>query len=157
MPWETPVLEDPMLKALMQEMPGVDDASLGAVSVEVDGASPHPGDDTGGSLRDLVMCCTSIGVPESATLGDAALAPGSSSPVGLGVSGLLLLGSLDFPPLHIDWRWVEDTLEFACSQVATAGRLLHEMLASVGCDILRLIHVSLRKERKVCLCASSFF
>jgi hypothetical protein len=87
-----------MLKALMQEMPGVDDASLGAVSVEVDGAGPHPGDDTGGSLRDLVMCCTSIGVPESATLGDAALAPGSSSPVGLGVSGLLLLGSLDFPP-----------------------------------------------------------
>jgi hypothetical protein len=45
---------------------------------------------------------------------------------------------------------------FVCSQIADAERLLHERLASVGRDILHLIWVSLKKERKVCLCASSF-
>jgi hypothetical protein len=36
-------------------MPGVDGTSLGGVSVEVDGASLRPGDDTGASLQDLAM------------------------------------------------------------------------------------------------------
>jgi hypothetical protein len=45
---------------------------------------------------------------------------------------------------------------FVCSQIADAERLLHERLASVGRDILHLIWVSLKKERKVCLCASGF-
>jgi hypothetical protein len=43
-----------------------------------------------------------------------------------------------------------------CSQVATAERLLHETLASVGQNILCQIWVSLKKVRKSCLCASSF-
>jgi hypothetical protein len=36
----------------VQEAPGADGTSLGIVSVEVDGASPHPGDDTRGLLQD---------------------------------------------------------------------------------------------------------
>jgi hypothetical protein len=50
-------------EAPVQEMPGVDSASLGATSVEVDGISSQPSDDTGGSLRDLVMHEASFGVP----------------------------------------------------------------------------------------------
>jgi hypothetical protein len=76
--------------------------------------------------------------------------------VGLGVSGLLLLGSSSFLPLPIDWRWVEDNTEFTCLQVTTAERLLHETLASVSQNILRPIRASLKKERKTCLCAPGF-
>jgi hypothetical protein len=36
----------------VQEAPGADGTSLGIISVEVDGASPHPGDDTRGLLQD---------------------------------------------------------------------------------------------------------
>jgi hypothetical protein len=35
-----------------ESAPGADGTSLGIVSVEVDGASPHPGDDTRGLLQD---------------------------------------------------------------------------------------------------------
>jgi hypothetical protein len=45
---------------------------------------------------------TGIGVSGSATLGDAAIAPGSSNATGLGVSGLHLSGSLGFPPSPIN-------------------------------------------------------
>jgi hypothetical protein len=47
----------------IQEMSGNDGATLGATSVEVDGAGPQPSDDTGGLVRDLVMCGTGISVP----------------------------------------------------------------------------------------------
>jgi hypothetical protein len=76
--------------------------------------------------------------------------------VGLGVSGLLLLGSSSFLPLPIDWRWVEDNTEFTCLQVTTAERLLHDTLASVSQNILRPIRARLKKERKTCLCAPGF-
>jgi hypothetical protein len=46
---------------------------------------------------------------------------------------------------------------FTCSQVADVERLLHKTMALVGQNILCSIRVSLqKKERKVCLCASSF-
>jgi hypothetical protein len=51
---------------------------------------------------------------------------------------------------------VEDNATFVCSQVTDAERLLHATLVSIGWDILRLIRVSLKKEGKVCLCASGF-
>jgi hypothetical protein len=63
-------------EAPVQEMLGANGASLGATSVEVDGAGPHPSDDTRGSLRDLVMRGADIDVPRSAALGNAAPAPG---------------------------------------------------------------------------------
>jgi hypothetical protein len=49
---------------------------------------------------------------------------------------------------------VEGDTEFACSQVVTAERLLHQMLASVSQNLLYAIQVSLKKERNACLCAS---
>jgi hypothetical protein len=97
-----------------------------------------------------------IDAPASAAPGDTTSATGSSGAMGSEVSELLLLGSTGSLPPPIDWRRVEDNMEFACSQVTDAERLLHETLASVGRNILRLILVSLKKERKVCLCASGF-
>jgi hypothetical protein len=78
--------------------------------------------------------------------GGAALALRSLSTVGPGISGLFLLGSpgSSFPP--INWRRVEDEAEFACSQVTTAERLLHETLASVHWKILHPVQVSLRRD-----------
>jgi hypothetical protein len=76
--------------------------------------------------------------------------------VDLGVSELLLLGSRGFLHLPIDWIQVEDNAAFVCSQVTDVERLLHETLALVGRNILRSIQVSLKKERKVCLCTSGF-
>jgi hypothetical protein len=115
-------------------------------------SGPHLGDDTGALLQDLVMCGAGIGVP-----GSAAPAPGSSSAAGPGVSGLLLSGSPSFPPPPIDWRRVGDEAKFPCSQVIVVDRLLHETLASIDRNILRPIWVSVKKERKFCLCASHFF
>jgi hypothetical protein len=142
-------------EASVQEMSGADGTSPGAASVKVDDVGPQPSDDIGRLLRDLVIRGTGIGVPESAALGDVAPTPGSSGDAGLGVSGLLLPGSPSFPPPPIDWRRVGDEVEFACSQVASAERLLHETLASVDQNILRPIRVSLKK-RKNCQCASGF-
>jgi hypothetical protein len=45
---------------------------------------------------------------------------------------------------------VEDEAEFVCLQVITAERLLHEMLASVHQNILRLIRVSVKRGTKSC-------
>jgi hypothetical protein len=118
-PRETPASEESTPEAwekAVQEMSGSDGTSLGAVSVEVDGASPRPGDDTRGSLRDLVMRGVGIAVPGSIAPGDATPSPGSSGTShGPGVSGLLMSGSPNFLTLSIDWRRVEDNAEFAYS------------------------------------------
>jgi hypothetical protein len=44
---------------------------------------------------------------------------------------------------------VGDEVESACSQVVTTERLRHETLASVDRNILRLIQVGLKKEKKL--------
>jgi hypothetical protein len=46
-----------------ESAPGADGASLGTVSIEVDGACPRPGDDTGGLLRYWVIRDAGIGDP----------------------------------------------------------------------------------------------
>jgi hypothetical protein len=140
--WEVLVLQ-------VQEMSGDDGALLGAVRIEVDGAIPRPGNDARGSLWDSVMHGASIGAPRSAALGDVTTTPESSGVTDLVGSRLLLPGSLSFPPLPIDWRRVEDNVEFACSHVAIVEWLLHEMLALVGRNILNPIRVSLTTERNV--------
>jgi hypothetical protein len=57
---------------------------------------------------------TGTGVPRSTTPGNATSAPGSSGTAGLGVSGLLLQSSLGFLPPPINWRRVQDNVEFTC-------------------------------------------
>jgi hypothetical protein len=60
-PWETLVPEEPTPNA--REALSADGAPLGPTSVNMDGASPRPGDDAGGSLQGLVMCGSRVGVP----------------------------------------------------------------------------------------------
>jgi hypothetical protein len=137
-PLESSALEEPTSEARevpVWEMPGADGASLGTASVKVDGAGPQSSDDTGGLLQDLVMRGAVTGVPRSATLGDAVPAPASSDTTGPGVSGLLLSDSPGIPPPPINWRQVGEDVEFTCSWVTTAERLLHETLASVDRNI----------------------
>jgi hypothetical protein len=62
------------------------------------GAGPQLCDGARGLLWDSVMRGASIGVPGSAALGDAALAPKSLGTADPGVSGLHLAGSPGFPP-----------------------------------------------------------
>jgi hypothetical protein len=62
----------------VREAPDADGTLLGAVSVEVDGASPWLRDDVGRLSQDWVMCGADIGAPGSTTLGDATPAPGTS-------------------------------------------------------------------------------
>jgi hypothetical protein len=50
-------------------------ASLGIVSVEVDGADPQPGVDVGALSHDLVMHGAGLGMPGSTAPGDAIPAP----------------------------------------------------------------------------------
>jgi hypothetical protein len=52
---------------------------------------------------------------------------------------MYMLGSPGFLLLPINWRWVGDEAESACSWVTIAERLLHDMLVSVNQNILRLI------------------
>jgi hypothetical protein len=78
-------------------------------------ADPWLGESIESSLRDLVVHGAGAGVPGCAALGDMAPAPGSSSDVGLGISGLYLSGSPGSPPLPINLRWVGDETESACS------------------------------------------
>jgi hypothetical protein len=61
----------------VREAPGAGGASPGAISIEVDGAGPQPGDDTEVSLRGLMMHDTCIGVPRSTAPSDVTPAPGS--------------------------------------------------------------------------------
>jgi hypothetical protein len=56
-------------------------------------AGPRLSDRVGSLLRDLVVHDTGAEVLGSVAPGDVALAPGSSSAMGQGLSGLYLLGS----------------------------------------------------------------
>jgi hypothetical protein len=103
-PQGTLVLEESVLEALealmslVHEVSGTNGASLGADGIEVDGVGPRPSDDIGGSLGDLVMQGTDLGMPRSTTPSDVIPAPGSSGAVSPRVVGLLLPGLPGFPP-----------------------------------------------------------
>jgi hypothetical protein len=131
---ESPTSEEPKSEAREAPVlvtPGANGSSQGIV----------------GLLRDLVKRGTDIDVPRSGAPSDAAPAAGSLGTIGPVVSGLHLSGSLDFPPPPIDWRRVGDEAESGCSLVATAERILHEMLASVNQNILCSIRVGRKKEK----------
>jgi hypothetical protein len=95
---------------------------------------PWPSDSAEKLLQDLVVRGAGAGIS-----GGAAPAPGSLSIVGPGVSGLFLSGSPGSSSPPINWRRVKYEAESACLHVAAAERLLHEMLASVHQNILRLV------------------
>jgi hypothetical protein len=97
------------------EVPGAGSAQQGATGAKVADIGPWVGDSARTLLLDLVVHDTGAGVPGSAALGDLAPVPGSSSTMGLGVSGLYLPGSPSAPPPPINWRRVEDEAESACS------------------------------------------
>jgi hypothetical protein len=62
------------------------------------------------------------------------------------------LGLSDFsrvPPLSTSWRQVEGGAELTCSQVVAVSRLLKEMLAMVGQDVLQPTQVSPMMERRI--------
>jgi hypothetical protein len=75
------------------EVPGTGGAPRGATGTEVVDTGPRLGDSAMSLLQDLVVCGANVGIPESATLGDATPTPESSSIVSPGVSGLYLPGS----------------------------------------------------------------
>jgi hypothetical protein len=121
----------------------------------MDGSIPWPGDDIGRLLYDMVTHGADLGMPESAVPGEVIPATRFSGFIDLAVAGLPLPGSPGFSPPPIDWRRVEGDIEFVCSQDAVVKRLVHEMLASIGRNLLHPIWVRLKKEINVCLCASS--
>jgi hypothetical protein len=84
------------LRAVVASVPGVPSdggTSQCTASVEVIGASTRLGDDTGSLLFCLVVRDAGAGFFGSATLGEAAPAPGSSSAACPGVFGVYLPGS----------------------------------------------------------------
>jgi hypothetical protein len=119
--------------------PGVDVASLGVISVEVDGASPRPGDDTRGLLRDWVISGAGIGALGSVAPGDATLGPGSSGVAGPRVSSLLLPGPPPTPTF--------------CPRLSTRGRWRSTRCSRAHRSplwrgILHLIWVSFKKRQE---------
>jgi hypothetical protein len=79
------------------------------------GASPRLGDDVRSLLQDLVIRNAGTSVLRSATLGDEAPSPRSSSADDPRISELWLLGSLGSLPPPINWRRVGDEAESTCS------------------------------------------
>jgi hypothetical protein len=70
---------------------------------------------------------------------------------GASISGSVapyLPGSFDSAFPLVNWRRVESEAELAYSQVASVEWLLHQTLASVHCNILCPVQVSLRKENE---------
>jgi hypothetical protein len=90
------------------EVPGAGGAPQGAAGIEV--ANVGHRDSAEKLPRDLVVRGVGAGIS-----GGAALAPLSLSTIGLGVSGLYLLGSPSSSSPLINWRRVEDEAESAYS------------------------------------------
>jgi hypothetical protein len=59
-----------------------------------------------------------------------------------------LPGSSDSVIPPVNWRRVESEAELVRSQVTTMERLHHQTLASVHCNILHPVQVSLRKKNE---------
>jgi hypothetical protein len=97
------------------EVLGASGAPQGVADTEVADTGPRLGDKARSLLQDLVVRDAGVGIPESATPGDATPAPGSLSTVSPWVSGLYLPDSPGAPPPPINWRRVEDEAESACS------------------------------------------
>jgi hypothetical protein len=104
---------------------GASDASLGTEGACANKVVPQLEDRAGGDIS----------------------ATGSLDAMGMGVVHLGLLGYPGAPPTPASWRRVEDVVELACSQVATAHQLLFRAIAVVARDILHLVWFS-PEERK---------
>jgi hypothetical protein len=104
--------------------PGAGGTPLGAVSREVDGTDPQPGDVVGSSLCDLVICGTVLGMPGRTAPGDVILALRSLGVMGLWVAGLLLPGPPGSSSPPVDEGHMEDSIDYTCLLVTNAERLL---------------------------------
>jgi hypothetical protein len=74
---------------------------------------------------------------------------GSSNIVDLGGNELGLPGHPRASLLPASWRQVEGGVELMCSHVVVVGQLLKETLATIGRDVLQLVWVSPKMERKI--------
>jgi hypothetical protein len=92
------------------------------------------------------------GIFGSVASGDVASAPGSSGAMSPWLPRPYLPGSFGSAPLPINLRWVENKVELACSQVAIVETLLHDALASVHCNILCPVWVSVRTRVGILSC-----
>jgi hypothetical protein len=96
-----------------------------------------------------------VGTEMSGASIPGSVAPGGASSA-LGSSGTMLPelhrpyppSSSDSASSLVNWKRVESKAELAWSQVTIAGRLLHQILASVNHNILHLVQVSLGKKTK---------
>jgi hypothetical protein len=129
--------------ALETEVSGIGGTPQGTARVEMVGAGTRLGGCTGISLQDLVVHNTGASV-----FGSAAPAPGSSGAMSPGLFEPYETGSPGSLPPTINRRWVKDEAESACLHVTTVEWLLHEALASIHCNILHQVRVSLRREEK---------
>jgi hypothetical protein len=140
-----------LVVALAIEVPGAGGTSQSTTGIEMFGAGPRLGGGAENLLQDLVAHRASAVIS-----GNVALAPGSSSAMGPELSRPYLPGSPSSSSTLINWRRVEDEAEFKCSHVATAEWLLHEALTLVHHNILHLVRISLRKEKKFCPYSNDF-
>jgi hypothetical protein len=75
-----------LVVAPIPRVPSAGGATQGVAGIGVLGADPQLGDDTGSSLRDLVIRGVGVGVPGSAVPSDLARTPRSTGAMGLEVS-----------------------------------------------------------------------
>jgi hypothetical protein len=140
--FETCVLKEPLCWWQEPHFTGAGCPSATGGSVGTRGAGT--GNASQGATWVTVVSASVIG---SAAPGDAVPTPrpsGVMSPELLGPSRLCFPDSASSP---ISWRRVENEAELVYSQVATTEQIFCDTLASVHCNILRLIQVSLRKRK----------
>jgi hypothetical protein len=107
-------------------------APLCADSIGADRTEPEPNDATEGPCLNLMVHNSGPSMPRSRSSGDVVPAPGSLGAADSRVSELGLLGYPGSPFLPISWRQVENSVEQACSCVATMDKLLRGAMAMVG-------------------------
>jgi hypothetical protein len=100
-------------------------------------------------LRDLVMHGASFSVLKSIVRGDAAQAPKPSSATGLGVSGLLLSGSPNFPH-HFDRCEVSVMIPFDPVHPWSGSIVSSEP----NTDVETMVHIALTSLSEDCLAAT---
>jgi hypothetical protein len=107
--------------------------------------------ETLGVRSDFVVHSPSPSMPSRATPGDTVSALGSLDVVDLGAIELGLSAYPGVPSLPARWRQVEGSVEQVCLWVVAMGRLLWEVIAVVGRDILHLVWVSFLRKKRIYL------
>jgi hypothetical protein len=98
---------------------------------------------------DLVVWSYGPSMPGCTSPGDTVPFLGFLGAVDLGVAGLGWPSSPSSPFPPVKWVQVKNRAEHACLRVATADRLLGEVLTMVDRDILHPIRVGLREKENL--------